>query len=122
MFLTKAGQIGKALCAEYKKNPLVMETLALLEKGAFGIALSYDKDNEAIVYEAYSELLSPTTKITKRLSTKPTPKTQLQTNPVTSILKSQAMAKRWSTSTGILLSSVSLPSRKPSMFISTKKR
>ena len=34
MFLTKAGQIGKALCAEYKKNPLVMETLALLEKGA----------------------------------------------------------------------------------------
>ncbi|MBR6056488.1 MAG: SNF2 helicase associated domain-containing protein [Bacilli bacterium] len=59
MFLTKAGQIGKALCAEYKKNPLVMETLALLEKGAFGIALSYDKDNEAIVYEAYSRDSTP---------------------------------------------------------------
>ena len=59
MFLTKAGQIGKALCAEYKKNPLVMETLALLEKGAFGIALSYDKDNEAIVYEAYSKDSTP---------------------------------------------------------------
>ena len=59
MFLTKAGQIGKALVAEYKKNPLVMETLALLEKGAFGIALSYDKDNEAIVYEAYSKDSTP---------------------------------------------------------------
>ena len=59
MFLTKAGQIGKALCAEYKKNPLVMETLTLLEKGAFGIALSYDKDNEAIVYEAYSKDSTP---------------------------------------------------------------
>lgn len=59
MFLTKAGQIGKALCGEYKKNPLVMETLSLLEKGAFGIALSYDKDNEAIVYEAYSKDATP---------------------------------------------------------------
>ena len=59
MFLTKAGQIGKALCAEYKKSPLVMETLTLLEKGAFGIALSYDKDNEAIVYEAYSKDSTP---------------------------------------------------------------
>lgn len=59
MFLTKAGQIGKALVAEYKKNPLVMETLTLLEKGAFGIALSYDKDNEAIVYEAYSKDSTP---------------------------------------------------------------
>lgn len=59
MFLTKAGQIEKALVAEYKKNPLVMETLALLEKGAFGIALSYDKDNEAIVYEAYSKDSTP---------------------------------------------------------------
>ena len=36
-----------------------METLALLEKGAFGIALSYDKDNEAIVYEAYSKDSTP---------------------------------------------------------------
>lgn len=36
-----------------------METLALLEKGAFGIALSYDKDNEAIVYEAYSRDSTP---------------------------------------------------------------
>ena len=59
MFLTKAGQIGKTLCSEYKKNPLVMETLALLERGAFGIALSYDKDNEAIVYEAYSKDSTP---------------------------------------------------------------
>lgn len=59
MFLTKAGQIGKALVADYKKNPLVMETLTLLEKGAFGIALSYDKDNEAIVYEAYSKDSTP---------------------------------------------------------------
>ena len=36
-----------------------METLTLLEKGAFGIALSYDKDNEAIVYEAYSKDSTP---------------------------------------------------------------
>lgn len=36
-----------------------METLALLEKGAFGIAFSYDKDNEAIVYEAYSKDSTP---------------------------------------------------------------
>ncbi len=36
-----------------------METLILLEKGAFGIALSYDKDNEAIVYEAYSKDSTP---------------------------------------------------------------
>lgn len=36
-----------------------METLALLEKGAFGIAISYDKDNEAIVYEAYSKDSTP---------------------------------------------------------------
>ena len=36
-----------------------METLTLLEKGAFGIAFSYDKDNEAIVYEAYSKDSTP---------------------------------------------------------------
>ena len=36
-----------------------METLTLLEKGAFGIAFSYDKDNETIVYEAYSKDSTP---------------------------------------------------------------
>ena len=54
MFLTKAGQIGKALCAEYRKGLTTYSILQKLESGRFGVAFSYDKDNETIVYEAFS--------------------------------------------------------------------
>ena len=59
MFLTKAGQIGKALCAEYRKGLTAYGILQKLEKGLFGIAFSYDKDNETIVYEAFSKDSTP---------------------------------------------------------------
>ena len=59
MFLTKAGQIGKALCAEYKKSEAVKSVLSLFEAGSFGVAFSYDKDNETIVYEAFSKDSTP---------------------------------------------------------------
>ena len=59
MFLTKAGQIGKALCAEYKKSEAVKSVLSLFEADYFGVAFSYDKDNETIVYEAFSKDSTP---------------------------------------------------------------
>ncbi|MBR3266819.1 MAG: hypothetical protein IKI55_01625, partial [Bacilli bacterium] len=59
MFLTKAGQVGKSLCAEYKKSEAVVSALKPFVSGSFGIAFSYDKDNETIVYEAFAKDSTP---------------------------------------------------------------
>ncbi|MCQ2799203.1 MAG: SNF2-related protein [Bacilli bacterium] len=59
MFLTKAGSIGKALCASYLESATVRVIFESLKKGEYVISYYFDSSNEFLVYEAFSKETDP---------------------------------------------------------------
>lgn len=59
MFLTKAGSLGKALCASYLESSSTRVAFESLKKGDYTISYFFDSSNEFLVYEAFSKTLDP---------------------------------------------------------------
>ena len=55
MFLSKVGSTGKALCKAYKEEASVRMFLAHLNNGDYKITYYFNKDEETLVYEAFTD-------------------------------------------------------------------